>query len=154
MRQGCAATLGMAVLLTAQPAFAQRITGSLVGTVRDPSGAVLPGVTVALRGEKIVGTQNSITNESGFYRFVGLPPGSYEMSFQLSGFGALRREAIRVSLGATTEIDAELAISERAEEVTVVGDTPVVDTQTNGVSTNFDKDWVRRPPSPASASST
>ena len=121
MRLGSAGTLGMAVLLTAQPAFAQRITGGLVGTVRDPSGAALPAVSVALRGEKIVGTQNSITNESGFYRFIGLPPGSYEMSFQLSGFGALRREAVRVSLGATTEIDAELKVSDRAEEVTVVG---------------------------------
>jgi len=146
MREGCAATLGLAVLLTAQASFAQRITGSLVGTVRDPSGAVLPGVSVALRGEKIVGTQSSVTNDSGFYRFIGLPPGSYELRFQLSGFATLRREAVRVSVGATTEIDAELKLTELAEEVTVVGDTPVVDTQTNQVSTHFDKDWVRNAP--------
>jgi outer membrane receptor protein involved in Fe transport len=146
MRRDAAVLLGAATLLAAHPAFAQRITGSLVGTVRDTSGAVLPGVTVALRGEKIVGVQNGTTNESGFYRFIGLPPGSYELRFERPGFATLRREAVRVSVGATTEIEAELKVSEVAEEVTVVGDTPVVDTQTNQVSANFDKDWVRSAP--------
>jgi outer membrane receptor protein involved in Fe transport len=140
------ALLGIATWLAAHPAFAQRITGSLVGTVRDASAAVLPGVTVALRGDKIVGTQTVLTSDSGFYRFIGLPPGSYELSFRRPGFASLRRTGVRVSVGATTEIDVELPISDVAEELTVVGDTPTVDTQTNQVSANFDRDWVRTAP--------
>ena len=60
-------------------AFAQRTTGTLVGTVTDETGAVLPGVTVALKGEAIVGTQTAVTNEQGFYRFAALPPGTYDV---------------------------------------------------------------------------
>jgi hypothetical protein len=146
MRTGTAATLGMAAMLSAHPALAQRITGSLVGTVRDPSGAVLPGVTVGVTGEKIVGTRSTVTNESGFYRFIGLPPGSYDLRFRLPGFASLRREAIRVSVGGTAEVGAELKLAELAEEVSVTGGTPVVDTQTSQVSANFDKDWVRNAP--------
>ena len=136
-------TLGLS-----SPAFAQRTTGTLVGTVKDNTGAILPGVTVALTGEKVVGTQTTTTNEQGFYRFASLPPGGYELGFSLSGFSTLRRQGVKLSVGATEEVSAELKVSQLAEEITVVGDTPVVDTQTNQVSTNYDKDWVRNAPVP------
>jgi outer membrane receptor protein involved in Fe transport len=136
------------VLGVVSPVFAQRVTGNLVGTVKDATGAVLPGVTVSLTGEKIVGTQTATTNEEGFYRFTALPPGTYDLAFSLSGFGTLRRQGVRVALGATEEVSASLKLTQLAEEVTVVGETPVVDTQTNEVSTNYDKDWVRNAPVP------
>jgi hypothetical protein len=143
-------TLLMAAMLVAiatPPAFAQRTTGTLVGTVTDATGAVLPGVTVALRGEAIVGTQETVTNAEGFYRFPALPPGTYQLAYSLANFSALRREAVRVSLGATVEENVSLTAGSR-EEVTVTGEGAVVDTQTNQISTNYDKDWVRNAPIP------
>ena len=68
----------LALLASADPALAQRTTGTLVGTVKDETGAVLPGVTVTLKGDAIVGTQTTVTNEKGFYRFAALPPGTYD----------------------------------------------------------------------------
>src|SRR5688572_27925234 len=65
------------------PAHAQRTTGSIVGTVADESGAVLPGVTVTLTGAGVAGTPTTVTGETGTYRFPSLPPGSYSVSFAL-----------------------------------------------------------------------
>src|SRR5262245_32499722 len=74
------------VLFSAVPALAQRTTGSLIGTVQDESGSVLPGVSVSLKGPTIVGTQTTTTNESGLYRFPALPPGTYTVSYTMQGF--------------------------------------------------------------------
>ncbi len=147
MRRSLVAVLSVAALLSATgAAYAQRTTGNIAGKVVDESGAVLPGVTVALRGEAIVGTQTSVTNESGFFRFGALPPGTYALSFTLTGFNTLKREGLKVSVGATIEENASLKVGAMNEEVTVVGESPVVDTTTNQVSTNYDKDWVRNAP--------
>ncbi len=128
--------------------LAQRTTGSLVGTVQDESGSVLPGVTVSLKGPTVVGTQTAVTNEKGFYRFPALPPGLYNVSFGMQGFRTLNRPDVRVPLGATVEENVALKISTLAEEVTVAAEISTVDSQTNQVSTNYDKDWVRNAPIP------
>jgi Carboxypeptidase regulatory-like domain/TonB dependent receptor/TonB-dependent Receptor Plug Domain len=130
------------------PAFAQRTTGTLVGNVTDESGAALPGVTVTLKGETIVGAQTAVTNESGFYRFVALPTGAYDVSYSLGGFATLNRNALKVSVGATVDESVTMKVSALQEEVTVTGEAPVVDTQTNQISTTYDKDWVRNAPIP------
>ena len=148
MRRCLVVLLGGLVFLAPAASWAQRVTGNLVGTVKDDTGAVLPGVTVNLTGEKVVGTQTATTNPEGFYRFINLPPGKYDVTFALTGFGKVRREAVQISLGATEEINVALKVSQMSEEVTVVGEAPVVDTQTNQVSTNYDKDWVRNAPVP------
>jgi len=134
--------------LAALPTFAQRTTGSIVGTIADDTGALLPGVTVSIKGDAIVGVQTDVSNEKGFYRFAALPPGVYSLSYTLSGFATLNREGIKVSVGATDEEDVRLKVSTKTEEVTVTGEAAVVDTTTNQVSTNYDKDWVRNAPIP------
>lgn len=149
MRRSVLTLACLAVLLSSSAAFAQRTTGTLVGTVTDDTGAVLPGVTVVLRGEAIMGTQDNVTNDQGFYRFAALPPGSYTLTFSLTSFSTLNREGVRVSLGSTVEENVSLKLGQtRGEEITVVGEGAVVDTQTNQVSTNYDKDWVRNAPVP------
>ena len=113
MRKGFVGS-GIALLLAlglAAPVLAQRITGNVVGTVKDDTGAILPGVTVVLSGEKVVGKQTATTNEQGFYRFGNLPPGTYDLVFTLSGFGTLNRPGIKVSVGATEEVGASLKVS-------------------------------------------
>jgi len=87
-----------------------------------------------------------VSNEKGFYRFAALPPGTYSLTFTLSGFATLNRAGVKVSLGGTNEENVSLKVSALAEELTVSGEAAVVDTQSNQVSTNYDKEWVRNAP--------
>jgi len=85
-------------VLAAGAAYAQVQTGSITGLVTDSSGAVLPGATVSLSGEKLIGgVQTQITDATGNYRFDRLPPGAYNVKFELSGFRTIERDDIRVS---------------------------------------------------------
>jgi outer membrane receptor protein involved in Fe transport len=136
----------LAVVATSTAALAQTTTGTIAGIVTDDTGAVLPGVTVTVRGETIVGTQSTVSNDKGFYRFAALPPGVYDLSFSLSGFANLHRKAVKVSVRGNTEENAAMKVSQMSEEVTVTGESPVVETTGNAVSTTYDKDWVRNAP--------
>lgn len=149
MRRVLAVTLSLAALLAAaSPALAQRTTGTIVGVVKDDTGGILPGVSVAIKGPTIVGLQTGITNERGLYRFAAVPPGSYDITFAISGFRKLNREAVKLSVGATIEENASLKVSALSEEITVSGEAEVVDTTTNQVSTTYDKERVRNAPVP------
>jgi outer membrane receptor protein involved in Fe transport len=130
----------------ATPALAQRTTGAISGTVKDGSGAVLPGVTVSVSGANIVGTQTAVTNEHGFYRFLNLPPGDYQLSYELKGFKTVSKRGIRVSVGGTLEENAALDMTQLSETVEVVGETSVVDTTSNEVGSNYDRSWVDNAP--------
>jgi outer membrane receptor protein involved in Fe transport len=137
---------GALFLLLAAPLLAQRTTGSIVGTVRDASGGALPGVMVSVTGATIVGTQTTTSNADGFYRFTNLPPGAYDVSYALGGFRTAARKGLRVSVGLTAEENAVLEVSQREEEVEVLAEAPVVDTQSNEVGTNYGRDWVENAP--------
>ncbi|HEY7818575.1 MAG TPA: carboxypeptidase-like regulatory domain-containing protein, partial [Vicinamibacteria bacterium] len=92
MRHGWKVVLGvLTVLSLATSVFAQRTTGGITGTVTDDTGAVLPGVTVDLTGEYVMGSQTSITNENGVYRFMNLTPGTYNLAFSIAGFAPFNR---------------------------------------------------------------
>jgi hypothetical protein len=99
MRYGWKVVLGLltAVALSA-PVFAQRTTGGITGTVKDGTGAVLPGVTVDLTGEYVMGAQTSVTNENGVYRFLNLSPGTYNLAFTITGFADFNRNGLVVSM--------------------------------------------------------
>ena len=102
----CALTLCLAV-----PAQAQVQTGSIVGAVTDSSGAVLPGVTVSLTGERLIGgAQTIITDASGAYRFDRLPPGDYTVKFELQGFKTIERTDIALNAAFTATINAKLEV--------------------------------------------
>ncbi|HEY7412675.1 MAG TPA: TonB-dependent receptor [Vicinamibacteria bacterium] len=148
MRKGLIPALCLLVALVAAPAMAQRTTGTIVGTVKDETGGALPGVTVTIRSAVLMGTQTTTSNAEGFYRFAALPPGSYTLTFTQAGFGTVNREGVRVALGGTVEENVGLKLAGQADEVTVTAEAPVVDTSTNQISTNYDKDWVRNAPIP------
>lgn len=128
------------------PAHAQRTTGEIVGTVMDESGAVLPGVTVTIRGSGVPGAPTVVTSETGAYRFPALPPANYAVEYTLQGFTTLRRENIPVAVGAVVELNASLKVSSLSETVTVTGDSPVVNLETTTVSTNYNQEWVASAP--------
>src|SRR5471032_1984621 len=93
----------VAVCLFTSTAFAQgggaSTTGSINGKVADTSSGVLPGVTVTATSPSLMGTQISVTDTGGNYRFPALPPGSYTVSYELPGFNTLKRENIVISMG-------------------------------------------------------
>jgi len=130
----------------ATPVFAQRTTGALLGVIKDASGAVLPGASVSVTGPNIVGAQVGVANELGLYHVPNLPPGEYQLVFSLSGFKTLTRKGVRVGLGQQIEENASLDVSTLEEQVTVVGESNVVDTTSNEVGTNFDRNWVENAP--------
>src|SRR4051812_38953375 len=66
-------------------------TGTIQGRVADSSGAILPGVTVTATSPSMMGTQTQVTNENGTYRFPAVPPGVYELNFELAGFNTVKR---------------------------------------------------------------
>ena len=112
-------------------------TGTITGRVADAAGSVLPGVTVTLSSPALMGKQIAVTNEVGLYRFPAVPPGTYTVVFELPGFATLRREGIEVGLGFTANVNVEMAIASLNENVTVTGESPVVDTATTRVQQNF-----------------
>jgi hypothetical protein len=136
----------VAVLALPLTALAQRTTGDIRGVVTDDSGAVLPGVTVTLRGPGVPGAPTTVSNESGVYRFPNLPPGTYSVSAELQGFATKTQTDIVVSLGATVSADVQMAVSTQTETITVVAETPVVDAATTEVATNYNREWVENAP--------
>jgi outer membrane receptor protein involved in Fe transport len=146
MRRRVGAALAFVFLVVASPALAQRTTGTISGTVSDSSGAALPGVTVAVAGPNIVGTETAVTSEHGFYRFISLPPGEYQLTFTMTGFKSITRRQVRVSVGSTVSEDASLEISQVQETVDVVAEATVVDTTSNEVGSNYDREWVDNAP--------
>lgn len=127
--------------LTASSAFAQgggaSTTGSINGKVADSSGGVLPGVTVTAASPSLIGIQTATTDAGGLYRFPGLPPGVYTLTYELSGFNTLKREGIQIALGFTATVNVELTVASLQETVTVTGDSPVIDVSTTRVQQNF-----------------
>ena len=87
---------GLAIVLGAPFAHAQT-TGSITGVVTDASGALMPGVTITLSGERLIaGPQTQVTDTGGNYRFDRLVPGNYDMKFELQGFRNVERPEVPV----------------------------------------------------------
>ncbi|MFN2446911.1 MAG: carboxypeptidase regulatory-like domain-containing protein [Vicinamibacterales bacterium] len=120
--------------------FAQQ-TGTLTGVVRDAQGGVLPGVSVSVAGEALIGgPRTAVTGEAGTYQLPTLPPGTYVVTYELSGFAPLKRDGIVVQVARTTRLDIELGVGTLQETVTVSGASPVVDVSSTVTQTNITKD--------------
>jgi len=116
-------------------------TGTLSGIVRDAQRGVLPGVTVAVTSEALIGSgRTAVTGEAGAYLFSALPPGTYTVTYALVGFTTLKREGIRVAVAQTTRLDVDLAVGSLQETVTVSGESPVVDVSSTITQTNITKE--------------
>jgi len=116
-----------AIILLPSFAFAQ---ASLSGTVKDGSGAVLPGVTVEASSPALIEkTKSAVTDGSGQYRIIDLRPGTYALSFTLPGFNTVKREGIELQGSQTLTVSIEMKVGGLEETITVTGETPVVDVQ-------------------------
>lgn len=112
------------------PGAASAQTGSIAGTVRDASGAVLPGVTVEVSSPALIEkVREAVTDGAGVYKVERLRPGVYSVTFTLTGFSVVRREGIELTSDFTAAVNGEMRVGALQETVTVTGASPVVDTQ-------------------------
>ena len=108
-------------------AYAQ---AAVAGTVKDASGAVLPGVTVEAASPALIEkVRSAVSDGGGQYRIENLRPGIYTVRFVLPGFSTVVREAVELSGSATVTINADLRVGSIEETITVTGESPVIDLQ-------------------------
>ena len=134
--------IGILLVLSAvlgTPAWAQVQTGSIFVKATDEQGASVPGATVTLTSPILPQAMTGVTDSTGSYRFPSLGVGSYSVRLALAGFQTITREGIVVLQGQTSTVDFALKVSTVSEEVTVKGETPVVDTKSANVNVNLDK---------------
>src|SRR2546426_111977 len=124
--------VGVGVLVIAGLLLAPGVTSaqSISGTVTDATGNILPGVTVEARSPALIEqVRTAVTNGSGQYQIVELRPGTYSVSYTLTGFSTLVREGIELTSGFTANLDVQLRVGAITETVIVTGATPLVDVQ-------------------------
>ena len=121
---------------------------SLAGAVKDTSGAVLPGVGVEAASPALIEkVRTAVTDGSGRYRIEDLRPGTYTLTFALSGFVTLKHDGVILSGSAVTTVDAELRVGGVSETVTVTGESPVVDVVSTKRELTLDNETIRSLPS-------
>jgi hypothetical protein len=129
------AMFALVIMAMSSAAFAQSAaTGNIEGVVTDASGGVLPGVTVLVRNTGTNATREAVTDDNGRYRASALQPGTYEVTVTLSGFEAKPVTNIAVVVGQTHGVDIQMRPAGVAEEVTVTGESPAIDTTRTDVS--------------------
>jgi hypothetical protein len=137
--------LFVAAALLLLPTLAQA-QGTLTGTVRDTSGAVMPGVTVEASSPALIEkVRTVVTDGTGQYRIIALNPGRYTLTFTLPGFTTIRREGIEVAGTATLTIPVEMQVGLQ-ETVSVTAESPVVDVQTARRETVLDSEVIQAIP--------
>src|SRR5436190_4714924 len=130
-------TFALALLLIPAAALGQRATtGTVTGRVVDTSGAVLPGVTISLQSAEVLGQFGAVTGADGTYRVGNLPPATYDVRAELSGFQTVIQKVV-VRLNAVTDVPFSLAVGSVAETVTVIGESPIIDPERAGLSVNI-----------------
>ncbi len=135
------------LLLVAAGGWAQSTTGSIRGTVTDDTGAVLPGASVTISSDALIGgSRTTVTNNVGVYRFPSLSPGTYAVEVAMDGFETKRIENVQVGVNATATVNVALKLATVAETVTVVGESPIVDVTRSSISTSYKNELLEEIP--------
>ena len=129
------------LLLTASAGWAQA-TAQMGGTVRDESGAVLPGVTVTATQVDTGASRTGVTDGTGAYVLPNLPTGPYRLEASLQGFRTYAQTGIVLQVGATPTINVVLAVGNVEETVSVEGAAPLVDVRTAGISNVIENERI------------
>jgi hypothetical protein len=142
-RAGRAALLG-AVL--AAGAWAQAVTSNLLGTISDTTGAVIPGVPVAVTEKQTGVSHRAVTNEQGIYNLPYIPPGEYRVEVEKEGFKKFIRENVILRIASSVRVDVTLEPGAVTEKMEVTADPPVLQTDRAEVSRSFERQAVRELP--------
>jgi hypothetical protein len=125
---------------------AQTSTGTMVGTVTDATGAVLPTANVTLTNSGTSERRTTVTDGAGNYQFVNLIPGLYRLEVESRGFKHYIRESLRVQVEAALRIDPRMEVGDVAESLTVTAETPLLQTQTATVGSLVEGRTVQEMP--------
>jgi Carboxypeptidase regulatory-like domain/TonB dependent receptor len=134
------------VALLAIPARAQVAQAELRGTVADENGGVLPGVTVTATHVDTGMVRTTVTSATGTYVMPALPTGLYKVTAELTGFGTLAKEGIRLAVGESASLGFTLKVASVAETITVQGESPLVDTKKSELSGRVEQTQVENLP--------
>ena len=127
--------------------IAAHAQASITGVVRDASGAVLPGVTVEASSPALIERSRTVvTDGSGQFRVVDLRPGTYVVTFTLSGFSTVRREGIELTGSFVATVDIDMKVGALAETITVSGESPIIDVQRSTQQRVFDTQVIEAIP--------
>src|SRR6267142_5584148 len=144
MRHVTGVLLAISVLLAAPVAGHAQGLGTIAGVVKDASGAVLPGVAVEVASPALIEkSRSAVSNESGQYTIVSLPPGTYSVTFTLPGFSTTRREGIEMLANFTAQVNGDMKVGGVTETIEVTAESPLVDVQSSAVARAVTKDIIK-----------
>jgi hypothetical protein len=123
----------------------QETTGGLQGTVKDPSGAVVPSAKVVVTTSTLIGEKTVNTDANGYYRFANLPPGDYTITVSAGGFATAKRE-LTLEVGHLPTLDFVLEVGKTSQTVEVSSAAPAIDVTTNVTTTNVTEDVINNIP--------
>ena len=129
----------LAVCVCAATAGAQDFRGAVTGRITDQSGGTLPGVTVTVTNKETNVAGTTVTNETGGYSFLYLTPGTYLVGAELQGFKKVVRDNVEVRLGDRLELDFKLEVGRLEETITVLAETPLLETRTGSAGQVIDE---------------
>ncbi len=141
--------LAVFLLCAAIPAFGQVLYGSIVGTVEDPSGAVVPKATITVTNTQTGLTRETMADEAGRFSILNLLAGVYDMKVVASGFRQLTQTGVEVTINTVTRADARLEVGQTSEQVTVSATTAVLQTDKSDVRHEITGETVENLPLPA-----
>src|SRR5262245_60239704 len=127
------------VLLSGKALLGQTSTAVLTGTIRDASGAILPGVTVTSTNTARNTSQSTVSNDAGSYAFPAMQPGTYSLTAELPGFKKFLREGIVLQVTQVIRLDVEMALGAISESVEVSESVPMVETETSSRGSVIDE---------------
>ena len=147
MSRTVAALILMVGLVAPPGALAQGGDGSLRGTVKDEQGAAMPGVTVTATSPALITPSVAVTDDAGNYRLINLPPGSYTITAELTGFSVYRREGIVLRAGSNFQIEEiVMRLGTLQETVTVSGEAPMLEVSRPSNVLNIEGEFLRQAP--------
>ena len=132
--------------LTAASAAAQAVRATVLGTVSDRTGAVLPGATVTVTNTDTRVAQTTVSDSQGHYTLTNLLPGPYDIEAALPGFQTIVRNGVRLVVGSESVVDFTLGVSSVQETVTVTADAPVVETVSVALGTVIEQKQISELP--------
>jgi hypothetical protein len=124
----------------------QETTGSLQGTIKDPSGAVVANAKVSVSTPSLAGGMSTQTDSKGYYHITNLPPGLYVVTVDAKGFQTLKRSDLQIEVGHVPTLDLSLSMGSEATVVEVTSATPQIDVTTTTTNTNITEDVVSNVP--------
>jgi len=127
-------------------AAAQERFGGLSGTVRDDSGAIVPGVSVVIENKATKKVYTAVTGGDGIYRVLDLEPGRYSVKFELAGFSPVEVPDVNLLLGKTLDVSPLMKVGGLQEAVTVTGETPLIDSRSTTIAHNITAEEFDRIP--------